>query len=64
MDYLEEVIKPGAVLTEHTIRELHAMTVHGLRREGDRTPGAYREGAEDCRNWSASSIETTPLNTR
>jgi Fic family protein len=45
MDYIEEVIKPGADLTEHTIRELHAMTVLGLRREGDRTPGAYREGA-------------------
>lgn len=45
MDYIEEVIKLGADLTEHTIRELHAMTVMGLRREGDKTPGAYREGA-------------------
>ncbi|MFK3774792.1 Fic family protein [Pseudomonas sp. NPDC089406] len=45
MDYIEAVIQPGVDLTEHTIRELHAMTVHGLQREGDRTPGAYREGA-------------------
>ncbi|HKS13246.1 MAG TPA: Fic family protein [Pseudomonas sp.] len=44
MDYIEELMKPGVELTEHTIRELHAMTVLGLRREGDRTPGAYREG--------------------
>jgi Fic family protein len=44
MDYIEEVMKPGVDLTEHTIRELHAMTVLGLRREGDKTPGAYREG--------------------
>lgn len=45
MDYVEEVIAPGENLTEHTIRELHAMTVHDLRREGDKTPGAYREGS-------------------
>ncbi|WJD63385.1 Fic family protein [Pseudomonas kurunegalensis] len=44
MDYIEEVIQPGVDLTEHTIRELHALTVLGLRREGDKTPGAYREG--------------------
>jgi len=44
MDYIEEVMKPDVALTEHTIRELHAMTVLGLRREGDKTPGAYREG--------------------
>jgi len=45
MDYIEEVMKHGEDLTEHTIRELHAMTVLGLQREGDKTPGAYREGA-------------------
>lgn len=44
MDYIEQVMKPGVDLTEHTIRELHALTVLGLRREGDKTPGAYREG--------------------
>lgn len=45
MAYIEEVMTPGADLTEHTIRELHALTVLELRREGDKTPGAYREGA-------------------
>ncbi|MQG96533.1 Fic family protein [Pseudomonas sp. MN1F] len=44
MDYIEQVMQPGVDLTEHMIRELHAMTVVDLRREGDRTPGAYREG--------------------
>jgi len=44
MDYIEEVMEPGVPLTEHMIRELHAMTVLDLHREGDRTPGAYREG--------------------
>lgn len=43
MDYIEEIIKPGVPLTEHTIRELHAMTVNELEREGDKTPGAYRQ---------------------
>jgi Fic family protein len=43
MDYIEAVIKPGSPLTEHFIREIHAMTVHDLHREGDKTPGAYRQ---------------------
>jgi len=41
MDYIEERMRPGTQLTEHFIRELHAMTVHDLHREGDKTPGAY-----------------------
>ncbi|WP_341960639.1 Fic family protein [Pseudomonas sp. RC10] len=43
MDYIEERMRPGTSLTEHFIRELHAMTVHDLDREGDKTPGAYRQ---------------------
>ncbi|MDP1970885.1 MAG: Fic family protein, partial [Methylobacter sp.] len=42
MTYIEESIKPGDGLTEHFIRELHAMAVKELEREGDATPGAYR----------------------
>lgn len=45
MDYIDEVMKPGQDFSEFTIRELHAMTVKELDREGDRTPGAYRQGA-------------------
>lgn len=45
MDYIEQIIEPGTPLTEQTIRELHAITVQDLKREGDKTPGAYRQGA-------------------
>lgn len=44
MDYIEEVIQQGEPITEHFIRELHALTVTQLTREGDKTPGAYRVG--------------------
>jgi Fic family protein len=44
MRYVEESVTTGANLSEHLIRELHAMTVHDLQREGDKTPGAYRTG--------------------
>jgi Fic family protein len=43
MDYIEAFMAPGVPLTEHAIRELHAITVQGLNREGDKTPGAYRQ---------------------
>ncbi len=43
MSYVEESTEPGARLTEHFIRELHAITVGQLEREGDATPGAYRQ---------------------
>ncbi len=43
MAYIEESMQPGDGLTEHFIRELHAITVKELEREGDATPGAYRQ---------------------
>ena len=42
MAYIEEGVQHGERLTEHFIRELHAITVNNLEREGDTTPGAYR----------------------
>lgn len=42
MAYIEESVQPGDGLTEHFIRELHAITVKELEREGDATPGTYR----------------------
>lgn len=45
MAYVEDSIQQGSQLSEHLIRELHAMTVSDLRREGDKTPGAYRTTA-------------------
>lgn len=44
MSFIEEHFEPEQDVTEHFIRELHAMTVQGLEREGDDTPGAYRQG--------------------
>ena len=44
MREVEQAIAPGATISEHFIRQLHAMTVDGLQREGDRTPGAWRTG--------------------
>ena len=43
MSYIEEHFEPGQDVTEHFVRELHALTVQGLEREGDDTPGAYRQ---------------------
>src|SRR5262249_20402909 len=44
MQQLEDTVRPGEPLSEHLLRGLHATTVEGLTREGDRTPGAYRTG--------------------
>ena len=44
MAYIEDAMQPGAEVSEHFIRELHALAVHKLVREGDATPGAYRVG--------------------
>jgi len=43
MRYIEEHFNPEDKLTEHLIRELHAITVKDLEREGDETPGQYRQ---------------------
>ena len=45
MDYIEQIMAPGTELTERAIRELHAIAVQTLEREGDPTPGAYRLGS-------------------
>lgn len=44
MRQVEAAMEPGAALSEHLLRGLHATTVQGLQREGDRTPGSYRAG--------------------
>lgn len=44
MQQVEEAVQPGEPLSEHLLRGLHATTVVGLEREGDRSPGAYRSG--------------------
>ena len=42
MKFIESTIEPGSSISEYFIRELHAMAVSDLVREGDATPGAYR----------------------
>jgi Fic family protein len=42
MAFTEAHFEPGQEVTEHFLRELHAITVRDLHREGDATPGAYR----------------------
>ncbi len=42
MRYVDDAIVPDEPLTENFIRELHLKAVQGLVREGDKTPGAYR----------------------
>jgi len=44
MVYIESAMQPGDQVSEHFIRELHALAVRNLVREGDTTPGAYRVG--------------------
>jgi Fic family protein len=44
MQQVENAVQPGEPLPEHLLRGLHATTVAGLIREGDRSPGTYRSG--------------------
>jgi Fic family protein len=40
--FVDSAIDRGTELTHAFVRELHRISVSGLEREGDRTPGAYR----------------------
>lgn len=42
MAFIESNMEPGATVSDYFIRELHALAVRDLVREGDATPGAYR----------------------
>lgn len=44
MTFIEENFEPHQDVTEYALRELHAMVVNGLVREGDANPGTYRTG--------------------
>jgi len=48
MDFIEQAIAPSANITEHSMRELHTLTVNNLQREGDRTPGEYSPPTLKC----------------
>lgn len=40
--FIDEHVRPGTPITHALVRELHKISVTGLVREGDRTPGSYR----------------------
>jgi Uncharacterized conserved protein len=43
MGYVDEAISAGEPISEYFIRELHVLAVSELAREGDKTPGTYRQ---------------------
>lgn len=43
MGFIDQHFKNGEPITELFIRELHGLAVSGLDREGDKTPGTYRQ---------------------
>lgn len=43
MEYIEAYFKTGDDINDLFIRQLHAIAVAGLERDGDETPGAYRK---------------------
>ncbi|QLB15746.1 cell filamentation protein Fic [Mannheimia granulomatis] len=43
MRFIDEHLQAGEPISEYFIRELHALTVMSLTREGDKTPGEYRK---------------------
>lgn len=45
MAYIDSSLKAGDDITEFFIRELHAIAVEGLTKEGDPSPGKYRLGS-------------------
>lgn len=55
MSYVEECLSESSDITHTFIKELHHMAVTGLTREGDDTPGAYRQ-----HNVSISGSNHTP----
>ena len=44
MQQVEDTVVAGEPFAENWLRGLHATTVQGLAREGDKTPGSYRSG--------------------
>lgn len=55
MSYVEECLSESSEITHTFIKELHHLTVKGLKKEGDDTPGAYRQ-----HNVSISGSKHTP----
>lgn len=41
--FIDSTVRPGDRITHSLVRELHCLVTHDLEREGDATPGEYRE---------------------
>ncbi|MGY5766508.1 Fic family protein [Brachybacterium sp. DNPG3] len=54
-EHVDRHVAPGSPLTHTLVRELHHVATDGLQREGDETPGQYRE-----RNVRISGSAHTP----
>lgn len=62
MNFIEQAISKGSPITQQFIRELHSLTVQGLSREGDRTPGSYRSSAVSIAGASHRPPEALRVN--
>lgn len=62
INYIEENLQEGDDITSTFIRELHAITVKGLKRDGSQKPGAFRTGNVAIANSSCvvSSPQAIP----
>lgn len=43
MSFIDQHFQAGDQINQHFIKELHALAVKGLTKEGDKTPGQYRQ---------------------
>jgi len=50
--FVDRAVERGTALSHGFVRELHRISVSGLEREGDKTPGAYRLGDVTIRGSS------------
>lgn len=58
INYIEDSIEEGDPITLKLIREIHTLTVDGLKRDGSTTPGAFRQG--DVKIANSACIVSSP----
>lgn len=58
INYIETYLKEGDIITASFIRELHAIAVDGLKRDGSTTPGKYRTC--DVKIANSSCVVSSP----
>lgn len=58
IDYIEESMEEGDSITLKFIREIHAITVNNLKRDGSTAPGAFRQG--DVKIAKSACVVSSP----